>query len=45
MFADYWYMVGPAKDLKDKMRTLRIGGENIIVFRDESGTPVALEDR
>ncbi|MBZ0178608.1 MAG: Rieske 2Fe-2S domain-containing protein [Melioribacteraceae bacterium] len=40
-----WYLVCPSSDLENKMRTFKILGEEIILFRDKEGNPIALEDR
>ncbi len=45
MIKNYWYLVCPVNELGYAIKTRRILGENIILFRDTSGKPVALEDR
>lgn len=46
MLMDKWYLIGPTEELKPKkIKKLRILGEDIVVFRDASGVPSALEDR
>lgn len=45
MLKNKWYLICPAKDLKNKIVSLKILGEDIILYRTESGKAVALEDR
>ena len=40
-----WYIVCPAKELKNKIITRKYFGENIVFFRDSDGNAIALEDR
>jgi phenylpropionate dioxygenase-like ring-hydroxylating dioxygenase large terminal subunit len=45
-FANVWTIVGQAVDLKaNKLLSLRIAGERVVVFRDASGKACALIDR
>ena len=45
MLKNKWYLICPSKDLKHEILTQKILGEDIIVYKTESGKPVALEDR
>jgi len=45
MIKNYWYLVCPVNELGHAITSRRILGKNMILFRDRSGKPVALEDR
>jgi phenylpropionate dioxygenase-like ring-hydroxylating dioxygenase large terminal subunit len=45
MLKNHWYLICPAKEIKDQMIAKTILGEKIIIFRDEDGALIALEDR
>jgi phenylpropionate dioxygenase-like ring-hydroxylating dioxygenase large terminal subunit len=45
MLKNHWYLICPAKEIKDQMIAKTILGEKIIIFRDEKNALVALEDR
>src|SRR5258708_32839573 len=42
---DNWYIAAEARELKRKPIGLELYGEKLVLFRDESGEPAALEDR
>jgi phenylpropionate dioxygenase-like ring-hydroxylating dioxygenase large terminal subunit len=45
-FKDFWYITAESKELKpNRVLSRRILDEWIALFRDEGGTPVAIEDR
>ena len=39
-----WYVAAITSEIEAKLRPIRILGENIVLYRSESGEPVALED-
>ena len=39
-----WYVAALSSEIKAELRSLRILGENIVLYRTQSGDPVALED-
>lgn len=42
---NFWYPVMPAKDLRaNQLQSSRLLGEDLVVFRDEDGSPRALSD-
>ncbi len=42
---NFWYPVMPAKDLREnQLQSSRLLGEDLVVFRDEDGSPRALSD-
>ncbi len=41
----YWYAVMPLSHLADGPKPFRLMGEDIVLFRDAEGSPVALKDR
>jgi phenylpropionate dioxygenase-like ring-hydroxylating dioxygenase large terminal subunit len=45
MLRNFWYLVCPTKELKQSIKTITILGENIVFFRNQNGTIIALEDR
>ncbi|MFC2093554.1 Rieske 2Fe-2S domain-containing protein [Bacteroidota bacterium] len=45
MLKNKWYLVCPSKELKNKIRTKKIFGEEIIIFRNPNKVITALEDR
>jgi phenylpropionate dioxygenase-like ring-hydroxylating dioxygenase large terminal subunit len=45
MLKNKWYLICPTKDLKNEIKSLKILGEDIIMYRAENGEAVALEDR
>ncbi|MCB0749775.1 MAG: Rieske 2Fe-2S domain-containing protein, partial [Ignavibacteriae bacterium] len=45
MLTNKWYLICPSKDLKNKIRSEKILGEDIIIYRTKSGEATALEDR
>jgi phenylpropionate dioxygenase-like ring-hydroxylating dioxygenase large terminal subunit len=42
---NHWYLICPLKDIGKQMIAKTILGENLIIFKDETGKIVALEDR
>ena len=42
---DEWYVAGFIEDFSRSLRKRKILGRNLVLFRTESGIPVALEDR
>lgn len=44
-FKSFWYIAAESRDLKDKAIGRMILDESIVIFRDESGQPVALRDK
>lgn len=45
-FKDFWYIAAESKDLRpDRPWPVQILGNWVVLFRDEKGRPVALEDR
>ena len=45
MLKNKWYLICASKDLKNEIKSLKILGEDIILYRAENGEAVALEDR
>ncbi len=45
MLTNKWYLICPSKDLKNEIRSEKILGEDIIIYRTKSGEATALEDR
>lgn len=45
MIRNKWYLICASKDLKNKIISQKILGEDIILYRTENGETVALEDR
>jgi nitrite reductase/ring-hydroxylating ferredoxin subunit len=45
MLRRYWHPVGLAKDATDVPRQIRVLGEDLILFRDKSGTPGLVHPR
>ena len=39
-----WYVAALSSEIKAELRPLRILGENVVLYRTDSGDPVALED-
>ena len=39
-----WYVIARSSEIEARLSALRILGENIVLYRTESGEPVALED-
>ena len=44
-FKSFWYIASESKDLKSKALGRTILDENIVIFRDENGQPVAFRDK
>jgi phenylpropionate dioxygenase-like ring-hydroxylating dioxygenase large terminal subunit len=42
---DCWYVVGWSHEIPRELSTARVMDEDIVLYRTESGTPVALEDQ
>jgi len=40
-----WYVVGWSHEIPRELSTTRVMGEDIVLYRTEAGTPVALEDQ
>jgi phenylpropionate dioxygenase-like ring-hydroxylating dioxygenase large terminal subunit len=45
MLEDFWYIVGESTHLRLKPLATNVFGRSIVLFRDGSGNPVALDDR
>ncbi len=46
MLTDKWYLIGPTEEIRaNKIKKIRILGEDIVIFRDAAGVPSAIEDR
>ena len=45
MLEDHWHIICASKNLKRKLKALTIFSKHLVIFRDEHGKPVAVEDR
>jgi phenylpropionate dioxygenase-like ring-hydroxylating dioxygenase large terminal subunit len=45
LIKNFWYLICPASEVKDQIITKTLHGEKLIIFRDQDGQVVALEDR